>query len=98
MMQQRLTILLLLLHPKSFKQMTNGLWGCISVGLFAKPELMDIVYNNESHVGWFYEWARGSGDGTLLACQLVGILFVAGWVIGTMAPFFWMLHYFGYLR
>lgn len=59
---------------------------------------MKAVYNTDAHVGWFYSWGRGSADGILLACQLVGILFVIGWVVGTMAPFFWMLHYFGYLR
>ena len=59
---------------------------------------MKLVYGTDAHVGWFYSWGRGSGDGILLACQLVGILFVIGWVLGTMAPFFWMLHYFGYLR
>lgn len=40
----------------------------------------------------------GSADGSLLACQLVGILFTIGWVLFTMFPFFWLLHYFGYLR
>jgi len=78
--------------------MINGMWGAISVGLFSEPNLQKAVYGTDEHVGWFYEWGRGSGDGTLLACQLVGILFVIGWVTCTMAPFFWMLHYFGYLR
>mmetsp|Transcript_26125 Transcript_26125/g.48088 ORF Transcript_26125/g.48088 Transcript_26125/m.48088 type:complete len:424 (+) Transcript_26125:74-1345(+) len=78
--------------------MINGIWGTISVGLFAEPTLMKTVYKNSTHVGWFYSWGRGSADATLLACQLVGILFVIGWVVGTMTPFFWMLHYFGFLR
>ena len=25
-------------------------------------------------------------------------LFVIGWVTSTMTPFFWLLHYFGFLR
>lgn len=78
--------------------MINGIWGSISVGLFAEPNLMQTVYKTSNHVGWFYSWEQGSGDGILLACQLVGILFVIGWVAGTMTPFFWMLHYVGYLR
>ena len=80
------------------QQLTNGIWGTISVGLFAAPDLVNIVYKSSTHFGWFYSWGMGSADGTLLACQLVGILFVIGWVLCTMFPFFWALHYFGYLR
>ena len=78
--------------------MTNGIWGCISVGLFADPTWVNIVYHNSTHVGWFYSWGRGSADATLLACQLVGILFVIGWVMVTMIPFFTLLHWWGFLR
>lgn len=78
--------------------LVNGIWGSISVGLFAEPTMMEKVYGTSTHVGWFYSWGRGSADATLLACQLVGVLFVIGWVVGTMTPFFWLLHYFGYLR
>lgn len=78
--------------------MINGAWGVLSVGLFAEPTLMQSVYGRSEHVGWFYSWGRGSADARLLACQVVGILFVCGWVFATMAPFFWLLHYFGYLR
>ena len=59
---------------------------------------MERVYKTSTHVGWFYSWSRGSADAILLACQVVGILFAIGWVGGLMAPFFWTLHYFGYLR
>ena len=83
-------------HPS--RQLINGIWGTVSVGLFAAPNLMSTVYQSFSHMGWFYSWGMGSADGTLLACQLVGILFVVGWVLCTMFPFFWALHYFGYLR
>jgi len=80
------------------QQLTNGIWGTIAVGLFAVPELLSNVYNSSTHVGWFYSWGMGSADGTLLACQVIGVLFVTGWVICMMLPFFWLLHYFGYLR
>ncbi len=59
---------------------------------------MNNVYKSSAHVGWFYSWGMGSADARLLACQLVGILFTIGWVMGTMLPFFWALHYFGFLR
>lgn len=80
--------------------MVNGMWGSVAVGLFAEPTLLADLYPRAgpTHAGWFYSWGRGSADATLLACQVVGILFVIGWVLCTMAPFFWMLHYFGFLR
>ena len=78
--------------------MVNGIWGALATGLFAAPDLMTTMYPNSTHVGWFYNWGRGSADATLLGCQAVGILFVIGWVLCTMAPFFWLLHYFGFLR
>lgn len=78
--------------------MINGIWGTLSVGLFAEPNLMQAVYKTSTHVGWFYSWGRGSADATLLACQVVGILFVIGWVVCIMTPFFWLLHYSGFLR
>lgn len=82
------------------RQLINGIWGTISVGLFAAPEFMNTVYKYKSstHAGWFYSWGMGSADARLLACQLVGILFTIGWVLITMFPFFWALHFFGYLR
>jgi len=69
-----------------------------SVGFLADPNWVFKVYGNSSHAGWFYSWARGSADARLLACQVVGVLFVIGWVTSTMTPFFWLLHYFGFLR
>mmetsp|Transcript_7037 Transcript_7037/g.15302 ORF Transcript_7037/g.15302 Transcript_7037/m.15302 type:complete len:635 (+) Transcript_7037:405-2309(+) len=78
--------------------MINGIWGSLSVGLFAEPSLMEKVYKTSAHVGWFYSWGQGSADAILLACQVVGILFVIGWVVFTMTPFFWLLHYCGFLR
>ena len=58
--------------------MINGIWGTLSVGLFAAPNLLETLYGRSDHVGWFYSWSRGSADATLLACQVVGILFTAG--------------------
>mmetsp|Transcript_47037 Transcript_47037/g.98630 ORF Transcript_47037/g.98630 Transcript_47037/m.98630 type:complete len:580 (+) Transcript_47037:445-2184(+) len=78
--------------------MVNGIWGTLSVGFFAEPSLMKLVYGKDNHVGWFYSWGRGSADATLLACQVVGVLFLIGWILATMTPFFWFLHYVGFLR
>jgi Amt family ammonium transporter len=76
----------------------NGIWGTLSVGLFAVPELLEQVYGRGDHAGWFYSWGQGSADAKLLGAQVVGILFVSGWVMITMFPFFCFLHYVGWLR
>mmetsp|Transcript_34870 Transcript_34870/g.79609 ORF Transcript_34870/g.79609 Transcript_34870/m.79609 type:complete len:591 (-) Transcript_34870:247-2019(-) len=71
--------------------LASGIWGSIAAGLFATPKWMEQVYDNPE-AGLFY------GGGHLLACQSVGVLFVIAWVVAIMTPFFWALHYFGFLR
>jgi len=78
--------------------MVNGIWGLISTGLMAAPGRMMDAYGTDKHVGWFYSWGRGSGDFTLMGCQLVGILFILGWVTALMLPFFLLLNYMGWFR
>ena len=69
-----------------------GIWGGISVGLFSVPKYIEISHPGANHAGAFYS------DGKLLACQLIGILFVLGWVSILMTPFFAILYYKGLLR
>jgi Amt family ammonium transporter len=76
----------------------NGMWGVIAVGLFAVPEHLQAAYGRSDHVGWFYSFSRGSSDATLLGANLVGLLFIFGWVLGMMAPFFLFLNYLGWFR
>mmetsp|Transcript_129887 Transcript_129887/g.193350 ORF Transcript_129887/g.193350 Transcript_129887/m.193350 type:complete len:538 (+) Transcript_129887:123-1736(+) len=76
----------------------NGIWGVIAVGLFASPSRMENVYQRSDHVGWFYSWGRGSSDATLLAANVVGLLFIAGFVTLIMFPFFFTLLYMGWFR
>ena len=78
--------------------MTNGIWGSFAVGLFAAPSELQLVYGKANHVGLFYSWHQGSGDGTLLGVQFLGILFVVGWVFCLMSPFFLFLNYKGWFR
>jgi len=75
----------------------NGMWGCIAVGLFAEPERTEIAYGSTRY-GWFYSWGRSSGDAHLLLIQLLGILWIAGWVAFTMIPFFVGLNALGMFR
>lgn len=78
--------------------MVNGIWGLIATGLMTSPRHMMDAYGRDDHVGWFYSWGRGSGDFTLMGCQLVGILFIASWVTAIMLPFFILLNYMGWFR
>ena len=76
----------------------GGIWGVIAIGLFATPQYMENAYGTSTHVGWFYEFARGSASFNLLGCQLIGILFILGWVTAIMLPFFSLLNFLGWLR
>ena len=78
--------------------MLNGAWGLIAVGLFASPDRLEAAYGHSTHVGWFYSFAHGGSDGTLLAAQIVGILFIFGWILFTMFPFFIWLDMKGWFR
>eukprot|EP00584_Thalassiosira_punctigera_P004482 CAMPEP_0172538840 /NCGR_PEP_ID=MMETSP1067-20121228/10157_1 /TAXON_ID=265564 ORGANISM="Thalassiosira punctigera, Strain Tpunct2005C2" /NCGR_SAMPLE_ID=MMETSP1067 /ASSEMBLY_ACC=CAM_ASM_000444 /LENGTH=567 /DNA_ID=CAMNT_0013324423 /DNA_START=38 /DNA_END=1741 /DNA_ORIENTATION=- len=73
--------------------MTNGIWGSIAVGLFASPDRIELAYGEVGDSGVF-----AGGNGTLLGCQCVGVLFVIGWVTLIMFPFFCLLNYMGWLR
>ena len=70
----------------------SGIWGGIAVGLFSVPKYIEMSHPEATSAGAFYS------DGKLLACQLIGILFVVGWVSVLMIPFFCILHYVGWLR
>jgi len=73
--------------------MANGVFGTIATGLFASERRMALAYPHANDVGIFM-----GGNGTLLACQCCGILFVVGWVTSLMFPFFMFLNYLGWLR
>lgn len=76
----------------------NGLWGVLAVGLFAEPDLMATAGYNAEHSGWFYSWGKGSGDANLLLAQFVAIVWINGWVMTVMTPFFYGLNAFGMFR
>ncbi|GKY91462.1 ammonium transporter Amt3 [Mayamaea pseudoterrestris] len=79
--------------------MVSGCWGLISVGLLASPDYLQKAYNHARHPGWFYTLTSGSGsDATLLGAQLCGILFIIGWVLINMLPFFVFLDWKGWFR
>lgn len=71
-----------------------GIWGCIAVGLFAKPSLVGEAFGEHGHYGVFYNVS----DWNLFACQLCGVLWVIAWVGGLMTPFFHILNVLGLFR
>ena len=80
----------------------GGAWGVIATGLFTTPGLRDQAFpvddGAEQAVGWFYEFARGSGDFTLLGTQIIAVLFVFGWTFVVMGTYFYVLNMAGMLR
>jgi len=78
--------------------MLNGAWGLIAVGLFASPSRLEEMVGHTKHVGFFYSFSHNGADATLLACQIVGILFISGWVMCIMLPFFVWLDWRGWFR
>eukprot|EP00567_Pseudictyota_dubia_P008978 CAMPEP_0197464872 /NCGR_PEP_ID=MMETSP1175-20131217/64249_1 /TAXON_ID=1003142 /ORGANISM="Triceratium dubium, Strain CCMP147" /LENGTH=531 /DNA_ID=CAMNT_0043000875 /DNA_START=251 /DNA_END=1846 /DNA_ORIENTATION=+ len=78
--------------------MGGGMWGVLSTGLFSSLPRLEEAYGITDHIGWFYEWGRGSANFNLMGAQIVAVLFVIGWVVGIMGPYIWVLNYFGMLR
>ncbi len=76
----------------------GGLWGVIAVGLFASPRRLLNYYDSADHPGLFYSWGMGKSDFRLLGAQVVGALFILGWVLVFMLPFFVWLDWRGMLR
>jgi hypothetical protein len=79
--------------------MLCGMWGLIAGGLFASPHRLQAFYHRSDHPGWFYTLTKETGsDATLLGVQLIGMLFIIGWVICVMLPFFVWLDWKGWFR
>lgn len=76
----------------------GGTWGLLATGLFANPHYMQVAGYNSAHPGWFYSWARGSGDANLLLCEFCHFLYICTWVTVIMAPTFWILRRMGEFR
>ncbi|KAH8071388.1 ammonium transmembrane transporter [Aureococcus anophagefferens] len=70
-----------------------GAWGLLAPALFARPYNMRAAYGNADRAGLFY-----TGDGSMLACQVVALLVVTAWVAATMTPFFYVMKVLGIFR
>jgi len=69
-----------------------GIWGVLFPGFFATSEYVGQAYVN-GHYGAFM-----GGSGKLLACQIVGILVIAAWVMFHAGVLFFILKMVGILR
>jgi Ammonium Transporter Family len=74
------------------------LWGVVAVGLFASPRRLAEYYGSGEHPGLLYSFRNGEADFRLLGAQIVGALFIVGWVVAFMLPFFVWLDWKGWLR
>ena len=72
--------------------LANGAWGLLATGLFASPDKLELTYGNSDCPGFFYSFTSGV-DGRLLLSQVCGLLFIGGWTLFTMLPFFVWLNY-----
>lgn len=66
-----------------------GIWGCIATGLFASEALIFRYYAGVVCTG---------GPAEILKYQIVGVLYIIGWVSALTAPIFLLLKLVGYLR
>jgi len=78
--------------------MVGGAWGVIATGLFSSATRLKLAFDQDEHIGWFYEFNRGSGNFTMLGAQLVGVAFIIIWISVTMIPFFMFLRVMGWFR
>jgi Amt family ammonium transporter len=74
--------------------MINGAWGLVATGLFANPAKLQLTYGSDyDHSGFFFSFKNGGVDAALLLNQICAILFILGWTLFTMMPFFIWLNY-----
>jgi ammonia channel protein AmtB len=78
--------------------MFNGMWGLIATGLFSSPGRLIDAFGTDERLGLFYSFGEGKVDGTLLLIQCMAMLFVIGWSMALMLPFFIWLNYMGWFR
>jgi Amt family ammonium transporter len=78
--------------------MFNGIWGVLATGFVASPRLMEAAYGTGEYPGLFYALTNGTFRANLLGTQVILVIFICGWTLFTMMPFFIWLNYKGWLR
>ena len=62
------------------------------------PSQLEAAIGHSNHVGFFYSFSHTGADATLLAAQIVGTLWIFGWIFCIMLPFFVWLDWRGWFR
>ena len=78
--------------------MVGGAWGVLSAGLFSNPYRMEAFFGRSKHVGWFYEWGRGSANFNVMGLQIIAVIFIFSWTFVVMGIFFYILQLMNVLR
>jgi ammonium transporter, Amt family len=77
----------------------NGMWGLLAAGLLSAPDAIMEAFGSNEHVGLLYSIGHsGNLNANLLVNQIMGILFICGFVAVTMTPFFLILKSLNWLR
>lgn len=77
----------------------NGTWGVIAVGFFAGEGLIVQSYGTDPYTGNNRQYGCFlGGDGKLLGAQIIYALWLGGWVLANMIPFWFILKFAGLLR
>ena len=73
-----------LANPKKYHYF-SGIWGVISVGIFASPHAMGVAYGSGG-CGILYAGHDGcTAAGDQLLAQILFVLAIIGWVVATMS-------------
>jgi len=78
----------------------NGMWGVIAAGLFSSQKLVEQSYGTGTEDAPILRRSGAflGGGGAQLAAQLAYLAWVVAWVVGNMAPFWFILKKMGLLR
>ena len=78
-----------------------GAWGLIVAAAFSHTPNYVAAYGGDTSDTYGEDRVKGflyGGDGRLLACAIVLILAISGWVLAHMVPFFFLMRMAGLLR
>lgn len=77
----------------------NGIWDLLSTGLLSAPGPIKEAFGTNEHVGLFYSFGQyEAADASLLWCQVLAIVFIMGFNMAVLTPFFLVLKYMNWLR
>jgi Amt family ammonium transporter len=76
----------------------GGMWGLIAASLFATQDNFMAAYGVDETAPYGAFYAPVGKGHQMFVCALIGICVIWAWVGGIMLPFFFGVHYAGWLR